>query len=226
MSNWKKLQAELGGTCLRKGKGKRREKKDTSKRRRILEWGSELGIKRADLIKAYGDLEEKGENLKVAKYLALDCEFVGVGLKDSALARVSLVNYHGMLIYDAIVKPKEAVTDWRTPVSGIHEDMMVDAKAFEQVQQEVANIIEKKVLVGHALHHDLKALLLSHPRRMTIDTSLHPPFRRLAGGRSPGLARLAKTYLDLDIQTGQHSSIEDAQATMLLYRKFRSDFTP
>jgi RNA exonuclease 4 len=95
---------------------------------------------------------------KVGKYLAIDCEMVGVGPKgnESALARVSIVNYHGHVILDRIVKPKERITDYRTFVSGITPEMMKDAISFEKVQKEVADLIKDRILIGHAIHHDLK----------------------------------------------------------------------
>ncbi|KAI9472213.1 MAG: hypothetical protein EXX96DRAFT_455889, partial [Benjaminiella poitrasii] len=62
-----------------------------------------------------------GEAAKVGKYVAIDCEMVGVGPGgiDSALARVSIVNYNGAVVLDCYVKPQEKVTDYRTKVSGI-----------------------------------------------------------------------------------------------------------
>lgn len=60
------------------------------------------------------------------KFLALDCEMVGVGEagQESSLARVSLINYHGFVILDEFVKQKERVTDWRTEWSGIRASDM------------------------------------------------------------------------------------------------------
>lgn len=59
--------------------------------------------------------------LRPGRYLAIDCEMVGVGPggQENALARVSIVNYYGTVILDEFVRPKEAVTDYRTFVSGI-----------------------------------------------------------------------------------------------------------
>jgi RNA exonuclease 4 len=53
--------------------------------------------------------------------ISIDCEMVGVGYKgqESALARVSIVNYYGMKLIDKFVKPKSVITDYRTPFSGI-----------------------------------------------------------------------------------------------------------
>lgn len=62
------------------------------------------------------------------KYLAMDCEMVGVGLdgSESSLARVSLVNYNGAIVMDEFVRQRERVVDYRTAVSGIRETDMVN----------------------------------------------------------------------------------------------------
>lgn len=165
--------------------------------------------------------------MEAGKYIAIDCEMVGVGPNpdnDSALARVSVVNFNGDQIYDSYVRPKEMVTDWRTHVSGIAAKHMVEARSLEQVQKEVAKLLDDRVLVGHAIRNDLDALLLSHPKRDIRDTSRHPPYRRFAGGGSPRLKVLAAELLGLEIQGAAHSSVEDARATMLLFRKDKEAF--
>ncbi|KAL2866422.1 uncharacterized protein BJX67DRAFT_372611 [Aspergillus lucknowensis] len=171
--------------------------------------------------------EGRSSSVELGKYVAIDCEMVGVGPNpddDSALARVSIVNYNGEQVYDSYVRPKEMVTDWRTHVSGISPKHMVEARSLEQVQKEVATILDGRILVGHALRNDLDALLLSHPKRDIRDTSKHPPYRKIAGGGSPRLKILASELLGLQIQGGAHSSVEDAKATMLLYRRDKGEF--
>lgn len=163
---------------------------------------------------------------ETGKYIAMDCEFVGVGEegKESALARASLVNYHGHTIYDKYVKPEEPVTDWRTWVSGIAPHHMRDAVLFKQAQDEIAQILDGRILVGHSIKNDLDALLLSHPKMSIRDTSRYPPFRELSKGRSPALKKLAAEVLNIEIQGASHSSVEDSIATMLLFRLHRRDF--
>ena len=58
---------------------------------------------------------------RVSKYLAMDCEFVGTGPfgEEHMLARVSIVNINGDIIYDTFVAPQERVVDYRTEVSGV-----------------------------------------------------------------------------------------------------------
>lgn len=152
---------------------------------------------------------------------------VGVGPepdRESALARVSIVNFNGEQVYDSFVRPKELVTDWRTPVSGVSAKDMREARSLEQVQADVSKILDGNVLVGHAVRNDLNALLLSHPKRDLRDTARHPPFRKWAGGGSPRLKILAAEILGIEIQSGAHSSVEDARATMLLFRKDKEAF--
>jgi len=55
---------------------------------------------------------------------------VGVGIdgKESSLARVSIVNYHGVVLLDEIVKQRERVVDYRTQWSGIRPSDMVNGR--------------------------------------------------------------------------------------------------
>ena len=57
------------------------------------------------------------------KYLALDCEMVGVGIdgSESSLARVSIVNFYGAVLIDEFVRQREHVVDYRTQFSGVRE---------------------------------------------------------------------------------------------------------
>ncbi|KAH3679074.1 hypothetical protein WICMUC_001270 [Wickerhamomyces mucosus] len=172
------------------------------------------------------EIELSESKKSIGKYLAIDCEFVGVGLEggEDALARVSIVNFHGFPIYDKFVKPREKVVDWRTWVSGIRPHDMKNAISFVQCQKEVSELMNNRVLVGHAIDHDLDALLLSHPKYLIRDTSKHQNFKKLSKGKTPSLKKLAKHFLDLDIQGGEHSSVEDAKATMRLYKLEKKEF--
>ncbi|KAK6203154.1 RNA exonuclease 4 [Scheffersomyces amazonensis] len=164
--------------------------------------------------------------IEPGKYLSMDCEFVGVGPEgaESALARVSIVNFYGHVILDEFVKPREKVTDWRTWVSGVTPKHMHNAITFTEAQQKTSDLLKGRILVGHAIHHDLDALFLSHPKVMIRDTTQYVPFRKIASGRTPSLKKLTSHFLQIDIQGAAHSSVEDARATMLLFRLHKRDF--
>lgn len=180
-------------------------------------WRKKEGLHKAKDIDSTLVKERAFEGL--TKVVAIDCEMVGVGLngEDSILARVSLVNQFGKCIYDKYVKPTEKVTDYRTAVSGIRPQDIKDGENVVTVQREVADILKGRIVVGHAIHNDLKILLLDHPKKKIRDTQKYGPFKKAAKSGRPSLKALCKAVLDVKIQEGEHSSVQDAQATMRLY---------
>ncbi|XP_043576589.1 RNA exonuclease 4 isoform X2 [Chiloscyllium plagiosum] len=159
----------------------------------------------------------------LTKAVAMDCEMVGVGSDkvDSILARVSIVNQFGKCIYDKYVKPTEKVTDYRTWVSGVRPADMKNGEDFKVVQREVAEILEGRVLVGHAVHNDLKILFLDHPKKNIRDTQKYKPFKTAVRCGRPSLKHLCSQVLKVKVQESEHSSVQDAQATMRLYTLVR-----
>jgi len=199
----------------------------------------------------YGECTYPEAYLLPGKYVSLDCEMVGIagdskktslaakhGEDESSLARVSVVNYYGAILLDVFVRQRERVTDWRTAVSGVRESDMVNAKPFSEVQKAVSDLLKDRILVGHAVHNDLQALLLSHPHNMIRDSqiltgkygtlstqlpadtvgALTAPIKR---NKRAALKKLVNQELDIDIQSGEHSSVLDARAAMALYRLHR-----
>ncbi|KAL7574398.1 hypothetical protein ACA910_008494 [Epithemia clementina (nom. ined.)] len=143
------------------------------------------------------------------QYLAMDCEMVGVGEHGarSALARVVLIDWHGKVVLDQYVRPREPVTDYRTFVSGITEadltgEQVVDLDTcrtkvlqllqYNQNQNETDhdNKNQKndkknhhnnngKFLIGHALENDLQALGIVYPWYLIRDTAQWEPFMKV-----------------------------------------------
>ncbi|RLW00500.1 hypothetical protein DV515_00008770 [Chloebia gouldiae] len=159
------------------------------------------------------------EQSQLTRAVAMDCEMVGVGPKgeDSILARVSIVNQFGKCVYDKYVKPTEKVTDYRTAVSGIRPQNVNTGEDFKTVQKEVAEILQGRILVGHALRNDLKVLLLDHPHKKIRDTQRYKPFKQRVKSSRPSLKLLCEKLLNVQVQTAEHCSIQDAQAAMRLY---------
>lgn len=166
-----------------------------------------------------GGSEERSPNLKV---IALDCEMVRT---ESALelARVSLVNLRGDILYDAFVKPEKAVTDYLTQYSGITAATLEDIQLnMEQARAEVLKLVKKDtILCGHSLENDLRALKFVHKR--VIDTSVLFPHN--VPTRKWSLKSLAQRYLRQSIQSVRakqqkgHDSVEDARAALFLARE-------
>lgn len=59
---------------------------------------------------------------KITNIVGLDCEMVEVEGGKDALARVSIVNYHGHILMDKFVIPEKRITDYRSWVSGVYPE--------------------------------------------------------------------------------------------------------
>lgn len=152
--------------------------------------------------------------------VAMDCEMVGGPNGESLAARVSIVHENGRdILLDKYIKPSKTVTDYRTEISGITRNHLNFAESLLQVNSQVAKIIQGRILVGHSLDVDLKALQLNHPEHMRRDLALYAPFREMNNGHPASLKFLARQLLGRSIQDGQHSSVDDARASMEIYRK-------
>jgi len=156
--------------------------------------------------------------------VALDCEMVGVGPGGirSVLARLSIVDHEGKVLIDAFVRQSEKITDYRTHITGITAATLDGPKVMreEAARKRAAELMEGKVVVGHAVQHDFQALLMSHPQSMTRDTALFRPLR-VPGSekKTPSLARLSEVWLHETIrESGKHDSVEDARMALRLYR--------
>ncbi|XP_069899318.1 apoptosis-enhancing nuclease-like isoform X1 [Dipodomys merriami] len=160
-----------------------------------------------------------------SKCVAVDCEMVGTGPRGrvSELARCSVVSYHGDVLYDKYVLPEMPVTDYRTRWSGITRQHMRRAIPFQVARSEILKLLKGKVVVGHALHNDFRALKYAHPRSHTRDTTRVPSLLGQPGAQARtrvSLKDLALHLLNKKIQVGRHghSSVEDAATAMELYR--------
>ncbi|PAA49873.1 hypothetical protein BOX15_Mlig006192g5 [Macrostomum lignano] len=156
--------------------------------------------------------------------VAIDCEFVGTGPRGSvsALGRASVLNERGDVLLDVMCLPDEPVTDYRTRWSGIRAADLSRGLPFDAVQDLVRRAVRGRVLVGHALHNDLRVLRLHHPEGLVRDTSKCVLLQAKAGmppqGKRPASLRsLSLALLNLRIQQREHDSVEDADACLKLY---------
>jgi RNA exonuclease 1 len=133
------------------------------------------------------------------------------------VARCSVVDAQGSVVYDTLVLPGAPITDYNTAHSGITAALMagVTTRLADCQAALLALVAQETLLVGHSLENDLQALRLVH--RAAVDTALlfshprGPPFK-------PALRVLSERLLGRRIQDGSHDSVADAAATMALAR--------
>ena len=166
---------------------------------------------------------EKDSN---SRFVALDCEMVEGTSVEHMLARVSIVDYEGRPVYDVFVRPRQKVVDYRTSITGLTKEILSrKGEAFKLVRAKVLEILKDKIVIGHAVHHDFEALEIDQPGDEFIrDTCLYPGLRPPSRKQTPSLRLLAEYWLDKQVQTGSHSSVEDARTCMILFKRFQSDW--
>lgn len=180
--------------------------------------------------------------------IAIDCEMMQSNI-GQVLGRVSVVNYEGATIFDTFVCYPEPITITNTDeqFSGIDLndiDPQNGAQPFSEVQAHLVELLRDRIVIGHDIQKDLKVIsmdLPSHILRLqgfalrltpvtfdiTVrDTQKYSRYRQYANRSShqgPSLKNLALEVLGRPIKQGRVSSVEDAIATMEVYRKAEAD---
>ena len=149
---------------------------------------------------------------------AIDCEavYTTFGLE---IAKVTVVDIDGVIVYDTYVIPESPVVDYNTQFSGITAEHIQSARTvISDVQEHLMGFIfSDTILIGHGIRDYLRLLRLTHDN--VIDTSICYHYSNgLPYGSS--LQTLVKKILGREIQTEADDSYVNAQASMdlMLYR--------
>ena len=114
--------------------------------------------------------------------VALDCEMADVIGTDGfwrEVIKVSAVDFlSGETLLNTLVLPTAKVRRWKTEITGITNQMMMEAKARGQTVLGWAkarfelwqHIDASTVLIGQSLHHDLEVLGMLHTK--IVDTAI------------------------------------------------------
>ncbi|XP_020297543.1 putative RNA exonuclease NEF-sp isoform X2 [Pseudomyrmex gracilis] len=149
---------------------------------------------------------------------SLDCEMCMTTSGNLELTRISVVDESMNIIYDSLVKPVNAITNYLTQYSGITEEILSDVTVtLHDVQQILRKLLPPDaILIGQSLNSDLHILKMMHP--YIIDTSV---IFNLTGNRyrKTKLQVLAREFLGENIQNeAGHCSAEDSKASMKLVK--------
>ncbi|KAJ2777998.1 poly(A)-specific ribonuclease [Coemansia interrupta] len=147
-----------------------------------------------------------------------------------ALARLSVVRangglLHGLPFIDDYVEISRPIADYASQYSGIYAgDLEKGTSSFKlstmkEVYKKLRLLVDSRcIIIGHGLKHDFRVCNIVVPPAQQRDTMVL--FRTSAHIRPIALRFLYWFFYQKSIQTGEHSSVEDAQATLKVYESY------
>ncbi|CCW61763.1 unnamed protein product [Phytomonas sp. EM1] len=144
------------------------------------------------------------------------------------LARVSCIlsseDGDERTIMDDYVHILEEIDDYVTQFSGIHPGDLDPLQSTKNLTSFKSTCLKLRALadagvifVGHGLSQDFRVCNIVVPKKQIIDTL---ELFHVKGGRFLSLRFLMYHILGERVQEGEHDSIEDARASLRLYRKY------
>jgi RNA exonuclease 4 len=166
--------------------------------------------------------------------VALDCEGVilddNVGWRKCGVGRVSVVNIDGDTIYDSFVfyppDVKHRPSPQRLCLGVKYKDILAKngAQAHAKVLADVKSVLYKSgIVVAHAAINDEQVLDGIDFANYVVRDTQSFYWRQFNRWMGRGLADLSAAILGRGIQTTEHSSVEDARATMDLFLYYRNN---
>ena len=171
-----------------------------------------------DMLPNKADQEWLNKDKDIINLVGMDCEMVET-VNGKELARVSLVDHKGRVLFDSVVLPESEVTDYLTQYSGITAKILRECRtSFKEAQKQVLSFLnQESILVGHAIDNDLKCLKLVHDRIIdTSDIFPHPNGFPSKHSLVFLLQRVLRETLDRE---GGHDSVDDARASLRIAMK-------
>ncbi len=156
-------------------------------------------------------------------YAVVDIETTGGHASANGITEVAINIHDGNEIvesYTTLINPRQPIPAHITALTGIDDDMLMDAPAFDEVALQIYQLLSNKVFVAHNVNFDYSFLKhhlaasgydLQCKKLCTVRLS-----RKLIPGKSSySLGKLC-TALQIPIQN-RHRAAGDADATSILF---------
>lgn len=174
--------------------------------------------------------EFKGSSLLEipSSYTAIDIETTGLDPYFDEIIEICAIKVRNNTVYDhfsTLIKPSTEIDDFITKLTGITNEMLIDAPPINQVLQNFNDFISDDVLIAHNAHFDINFLydaqmqILKKPLTNDLVDTLRLARRLFKELESFKLKNLAN-YFNLNIEP-THRAIDDCNVVVELINKFR-----
>lgn len=152
-------------------------------------------------------------------YCVIDLETTGLSFEYSEIIEIGVVKViDGKIVekFSTLIKPKYEVDEYITELTGITNDMLIDAPKFDEIKNEFENFINGFVIVGHNTKFDIGFLEMSLSKKLECEYIDTLQFSRKL---FPDLKhhRLKDMVDLLNLSNNNHRAIKDCISTYELY---------
>lgn len=144
--------------------------------------------------------------------------------KVEMIARISIVNFFGLVTYDKLFKPTWPVVDYRSNVTGLYAENFTDAVFLNRELEMIKVLLKGKRLVGYGLSRIMYATGLRHKLTLYRDVSSFHKFLQAFPHRVPSLKEISEQFLNKTFDEVPHDPLKTAHIAMLLYIKYKADW--
>ena len=165
--------------------------------------------------------------------LAFDLETTGISTNNDRIVQIALIGSDSAgeaVNYETLINPRRAIPSGASAVHGIYDSDVKGLADFSKHADEIHNLIENSVIVGHNVRKFDMPLLENEFRRIgrlppkpkaMMDTL--EIVRRVKVGRPHNLGSLCQRHgISLD---NAHTAAADAAASLLLFWRLTMDHT-
>lgn len=174
-----------------------------------------------------GNVNGRRLNAFVPDYVIFDLETTGISCYNDKIIEISAIKVRdGEVVeeFSELVNPERNIPYYASRVNGITDDMVEDARIFDDVLPDFLNFIGDSVLVGHNIHaFDMKFLYRESDRMygktLTNDyvDTLYYARKRLPRLPHHRLVDLADYF---EISTaGAHRALNDCRMNQKVYER-------
>ena len=163
-------------------------------------------------------------NVYPANYIVVDIETTGLSPEKSEIIEISaikVINGKENETFSKLIKPKRQVNSFITSLTGITNQMLVNANDLVQTLEEFRDFSEGYIIMGHNVKFDIRFLnfymqkILGVPFENDYVDTLRIARKMLPQLRSHRLGILAEHY-NVD-QKGMHRALKDCEVTKYCY---------
>ena len=164
-------------------------------------------------------------------YAVIDVETTGGSPANDRIIEIAVIVYDGQRItdsYNTLVNPKKPIDPYVTKLTGISDDMVLNAPTFEEIHERVLELTHESIFVAHNVKFDFGMIRQEYKRlgidfnRRQLDT-VNLARKVLPGFNSYSLGNICDS-LGIEI-TDRHRAFGDAEATVKLLEMILSKST-